>query len=71
MTNVAGDPGLGQHKLAGRAVVMRILVTSASGANGNGYGAVLAFGLRFRYRKLCRPHLQLARLNGQALVLVP
>jgi DNA-binding beta-propeller fold protein YncE len=26
------------------AVVMRILVTSASGANGNGYGAVLGFG---------------------------
>jgi hypothetical protein len=23
---------------------MRILVTSASGANGNGYGAVLGFG---------------------------
>ena len=27
-----------------RVVVMRILVTSASGANGNGYGAVLGFG---------------------------
>ena len=27
-----------------KAVVMRILVTSASGANGNGYGAILGFG---------------------------
>jgi hypothetical protein len=27
-----------------RVVLMRILVTSASGANGNGYGAVLGFG---------------------------
>jgi hypothetical protein len=25
-------------------VVMRILVTSASGANGNGFGAILGFG---------------------------
>jgi hypothetical protein len=25
-------------------IVMRILVASASGANGNGYGAVLGFG---------------------------
>ena len=27
-----------------RAAGMRILVTSASGANGNGYGAILGFG---------------------------
>jgi hypothetical protein len=32
---------LGRHRLHGRAVVMRILVTSASGANGNGYGQAL------------------------------
>src|ERR1700754_3293432 len=29
-----------------KGVVMRILVTSASGANGNGYGAILGFGPR-------------------------
>ena len=44
----AGDPAAGagvcRRSLRERAVVMRILVTSASGANGNGYGAILGFG---------------------------
>jgi hypothetical protein len=97
---------------------MQILVTSASGANGNGYGAILGFGpedeydpvtgqlvrvfapersvgfrrprgLRFgpdnlycigqdhvvafdfRTGSFIGPVVQFARLNGQALVLVP
>jgi len=36
--------GVCQRSLRESAVVMRILVTSASGANGNGYGAILGFG---------------------------
>ena len=67
---------------------MRILVTSASGANGNGYGAILGFGpegectgpfsadprivaFDFRTGSFVGTVAHIARLNGQALVLVP
>jgi DNA-binding beta-propeller fold protein YncE len=36
--------GFCPHRPHERTVAMRILVTSASGANGNGYGAILGFG---------------------------
>jgi hypothetical protein len=41
---VSGEPAACGIGCTERGVVMRILVTSAGRANGDGYGAILAFG---------------------------
>jgi hypothetical protein len=63
-----------------------MLVTSASGANGDGYGTLLSFGpggrlycagedhvaaFDFATGHFAGPAVHLTRLNGQALVLIP